>query len=367
VRGKHRKPSRTRRVLLGALAATAASGIIVLLSATFADVAALGATGGSGAGIESAPLCLNRPAEPGHSYPLETNGLTPGVIVSNTGTGTETLTLFASAQEWDLPGRPVPLSWLSATPVILPAGHTATVPVTVSVPANARPGTYVAGLTASAGTGSGGAQFGASAKMLMAFTVGVTRPSWTRAQLAAAGNCWIPLPKLTLWQASSGTSYPDPPPGWQLVNGRTFVYTPPPGWAYTWADRTHPRQVWTGGPGPVFQCANPSRYPAPGGGDEIGGATMPVTGTEPGCARWLAEWQTGTLPAEPQLDNTLPGQATAVVTHPRAPAIVVTTTADRARAGMGAGPDGWVFVILMVLVAFLVVRWFLRRRGRPGR
>lgn len=346
----------TTRLLAAGFGAVAA----VLTSAAFAASAVAATSGTGGAGIEAAPVCLSHPAQPGHAYQLQTNGNIPGVVLSNQGTSTETLTLSAAPQPWGLPAMPVPGSWLSSTPVALPAGGTATVPVTLNVPASAGPGTYATRLTVSAGTGTGGVQLGSAGGTLLAFTVGIPKPAWTPAQLATAGNCWIPEPKRTPWQQATGTTYPDPPPGWHFTGSGVLIYDPPGDWVYSWHDRKHPHQVYLG-KGPVVRCVNPARYPAPGGGDEIGGAAEPVTSTAAGCARWLAEWRAGTLPAEPQLDNSLPGRDPVVVTHPRAPAMLITAASRRPQPDSdNATGYGVLGLLIAVILAILWYRW--RRR-----
>lgn len=265
------------------------------------------AGGTAGAAIEAAPVCLGKAMEPGHSYQMATDGLTPGAMIANTGSGSEDLVLSVGPQQWQLPGYPVPARWVSfgypKTLLVIPqhhislaAGASATVPVTVSVPAGARAGTYVAGLIVSTSGGTGGVQLGAAAETMLAFTVGVPRPDWSAAQIAGAGNCWVPEPKLTPWQQAMGTSYPDPPPGWHRT-ATSWLYDPPPGWVLSWIGG-HLTQVYRGGQ-PVVQCTDPASYPAPGGGSEIGGSSLPVTSTAAGCAQWLAASKAGTLSSEP--------------------------------------------------------------------
>jgi hypothetical protein len=134
-----------------------------------------------GVGIQANPVCLAAAAQPGHGYPLGT------VYVVNTGSGSESVSLKAETPFNGLKGQHVPPSWvgfgyprlllvIGQDSVSLGAGQSAYIPVTVSVPAGARPGMYgadlVAGTVAAAPSGSGGhAVFGAGAETDLEFAV----------------------------------------------------------------------------------------------------------------------------------------------------------------------------------------------------
>jgi hypothetical protein len=135
-----------------------------------------------GVGIGAEPVCLGTVAQPGHSYPLG------NVYVVNTGSGGESVTLRAEAPFNGLKGQHFPPSWVSAAypellgvigqdHLSLTAGGSAYVPLTLAVPAGARPGGYAADLvagTVSAPSPGGGGQavFGAGAETNLEFTVG---------------------------------------------------------------------------------------------------------------------------------------------------------------------------------------------------
>jgi hypothetical protein len=308
-----------RRIIIRVLVVA----LVAIAAANAAVWGANAATAGSGTGIQPGPVCLGTPLEPGHSYELETNGFSDvkGADVTNTGTGTEDLALAVSRQAWNLPGMRVPSSWvtfgypkhlliLTSHSVSVAAGGTAIIPVTVNVPSGAARGTYVAGLTVSSGTGSGGAQLGTGAEAPMIFTVGISKPGWTPKQMAATGNCWTPAGAYESWQQWAGSSYPAPPPGWHWEAGQvnSWAYTPPPGW---YENGSTMRQVYRGGKA-VVTCASAALWTRRDGllNDEypwIGGQ-YPDTSTPADCAAWLAASKAGTLGTEPAIGGS-PGHA----------------------------------------------------------
>ena len=109
-------------------------------------LAAGGGASGTGVGIQAGNVCLAAPARPGGSYQ-------PGTVyVANTGRGTEVISLRAGPMSSGH-ARPVPPAWVtfSYPALSLAPSQGAGVPVTLNIPASARPGQYEAALTASAG------------------------------------------------------------------------------------------------------------------------------------------------------------------------------------------------------------------------
>ena len=244
----------------------AAAGAVALavLAVPGAATASTAAPASTGTGIGVWPVCTSTPMRPGGTYPADAGGTTlaavHGVQVTNTGSGSETLTLavvplYRSQSLYGL-GRPVPPSWVhfgyprrwlvvSQSSVHLAAGASAVIPVTVSPPAGAAPGTYLADIEASAGGGSApGMSAAAGAVTPLLFTVGISRPP--AAVLAHAGSCWQPGPPW--WDLTGPTPMHQ---GWRWYSPHeTWTYYPghggtatgqPPGWS---AGRL--MQVWVG-------------------------------------------------------------------------------------------------------------------------
>lgn len=258
-------------------------------------------------------------------------------------------------------GYPAVLWIFTQRHVSVAAGGSATVPVTVSVPAGARKGTYVAGLLASTGTGTGGAQLGAAAESLLMFTVGITRPP--AAVLDHSGTCWAPPGSYQSWAQWSGTGWATAPPGWYWQGpapgqAGSWVYTPPPGWYWDWPGAAG-RQVYRGGE-PVQACADAARYPdAETGGDFIGGQ-YPDTSTAAGCAAWLAASAAGKLTAEP----VLPSSGTSPAPTPQRVQLDAASKRMTAKqhAEVAAGLAAAVVVFIVIPLA-----WRSRRRERRRR
>lgn len=356
------------------IAASAIAALIGIALIFWAAVAAHAATSGTGAGIEAAPVCLGTPLHPGHSYELETNGFsdTKGADITNTGTGSEDLYLAVTRQAWHLPGMAVPSGWVSfgyprhllifsSHDVSLSAGSSAIIPVTVTVPATAATGTYVAGLTVSTGTGTGGAQLGAADEVPLIFTVGISKPHWTARQMAATGYCWAPEGTYVSWQQSTGSAYPDPPPGWHWVSGTdgSWDYTPPPGWYETW---TGSGQVYRGGH-PVVTCASAALWTRRDGklDDSVPwiGGQYPDTSTPAGCAAWLAASADHTLTTEPAVPSKAPA-------GPRPVRVHIAHVASTTRAGTSSSSVLGIVILAVVIVAIFryaprAVRWVAGR------
>jgi hypothetical protein len=195
----------------------------LLAAPATAAVLALGAAPGStGVGIGAAPLCLPALARPGASYPLGTAG------IQDTGTAAETITARVEAPFNGLPGTPVPPSWVSisyprtlwvipGSSVSLAPGGSAYLPVTLHVPASARPGQYAADLVAAAApstsSGAGGtAVLGAAAETNLEFTVagpGQAAPSCDPATGPASTRTPVPDQEAA---AATGPASPSPVP-----------------------------------------------------------------------------------------------------------------------------------------------------------
>lgn len=131
-----------------------------------------------GVGIQPGPVCLPVIAQPGHSYSLGS------VHVADTGSGSESISLYAISPVNGLPGKHFPSSWVSPgypellwvigqSSVSLGPGNGTDVPLTLNVPAGAAPGAYAANLAAStAPVSASGLAFGAEAITNLTFTVG---------------------------------------------------------------------------------------------------------------------------------------------------------------------------------------------------
>ncbi|HUB41798.1 MAG TPA: hypothetical protein VMA72_23370 [Streptosporangiaceae bacterium] len=120
-----------------------------------------------GVGIQAGPVRLAGSAHPGGSYAL------PDVLVVNTGTGPESVSLSIDRVS-DGSGRTVPPSWVHAGgAVTLDARQSARVPLQLAVPENARPGRYFSDVLVKAGApnSASGASFDAGAATQLAFTV----------------------------------------------------------------------------------------------------------------------------------------------------------------------------------------------------
>jgi hypothetical protein len=353
--------------VIARVAAVTTAALAIMAGAVPIASPLLASASSTGAGISAAPVCLAHAMTPGHSYELETNGLTPGVRVYNQGTGSESLFLRVIPDHERLPGLAVPPGWVSFTyprhllifssdHLSLGAGVWASVPVTVAIPRGARPGTYVGRLALASYGSSGQVTLGAGASTLVVFTVSIARPHWTALQLASAGSCWAMPGQRVSWQQWAGTPDATPPPGWAWQGG-AWTYIAPPGWVWSWVTG-HEGQDYRGGH-PVVGCANPAAYPDPAEGNEIGGQN-PVTSTRAGCAAWLAESRAGTLRPERSYDPGHSGHAEPV-RHVQADAATTKATQqdETGPAILGAA------VIALILAGLRVIVRHLRRRGRP--
>ncbi len=142
--------------------------VAVWPAATYASV---------GVGVQTGPVRLSGVAHAGGRYAL------PPVFVVNTGTQPESV---AIAIERISPGtgRTVPPAWISASsaPVRLAHEQSARIPLSLTVPANARPGRYFSDVVAkgTAPLATGGANLGVAAATSLEFTVvpGVVASGW---------------------------------------------------------------------------------------------------------------------------------------------------------------------------------------------
>jgi hypothetical protein len=184
IQGEGTVPAAVRTLAVAPLAAALAA---------FPAIAA-GAPGSTGAGIQAAAECGAAPA--GHTTAL------PAVYVVNTGSGTETLKLSVIPAPRPRGALAVPPSWVTFSPgsVQVAAGGSATVPVTLDIPAGATRGQYRARIevvtAAPAGPGGTGVSVAAGGATWLAVAVGGTRPDCpagaatapATATVAAAGS-----------------------------------------------------------------------------------------------------------------------------------------------------------------------------------
>jgi hypothetical protein len=127
-----------------------------------------------GVGVQAGPVRLTGAAHPGGQYAL------PPVYVVNTGTQPESV---AIAIERISPGsgRTVPPSWISVSsaPVRLARAESARIPLSLTIPAGARPGRYFSDVVAkgTAPLSAGGANLGVAAATDLEFTVARGAPA----------------------------------------------------------------------------------------------------------------------------------------------------------------------------------------------
>lgn len=168
------------------------------LTAAALAAAVAAAPAGAGVGIQANPVCLPASARPGHTYPAAS------LYVTDTGSASEDITVHA--QDLQGPTRyrgqlPVPPSWVSISyprllwvigqdHVTLAPGQGAYLPVTLTIPATARPGTYVTDLIAAAtattaASGDAQAVTGAGATTPLIFTITTPVPATACTSLPA--------------------------------------------------------------------------------------------------------------------------------------------------------------------------------------
>jgi hypothetical protein len=340
------------------------------LPAVLLAAAALAATPGTGVGIQASAVCLSTPAHPGGAYQ-------PGAVyVTDTGRATETITLETGPMpSWQVEtvitvngtqryivqtvphpessftrhAQPVPAAWVSfgyppllgvipRHSVTLAPGQGASIPVTLHIPATARPGQYQATLTAlttaAPAPGGGQAALGAGAATVLEFSVDAAPP-----------DCDPPPPAQPWWATEPAAGAPLPA-GWHYIADRdatgtaelagVWTYLPPPGTPPAAAPAGTPpgwkpgaqMQVWTYGHGTGFVMNHvPGWRYLPGTGPL--GTTLyePPGGKLPAWALRLAAGQSYTLPAAGS--GTSPVTITAPATSSPAADTPASTTRSR--------------------------------------
>lgn len=138
-----------------------------------------------GVGVQAGPVRLGSIAHPGGNYQL------PSVYVVDTGTEAELISLRID-QPTHGKGRGIPPSWVQGTgaSVRLAPHQSARIPLSLAVPADATPGTYLSDLVVGGSTviSSGQANFGAAAATTLEFRVAVI----ALVTVAALGACGQP-------------------------------------------------------------------------------------------------------------------------------------------------------------------------------
>jgi hypothetical protein len=156
--------------------------LLLLAVATLIFVRPVMALASVGAGVGASPIVLTSVARPGHTYRL------PSLYVINTGT---VASVYRVRVDRLTPGPElaVPPDWIhfDLNDFLLEPRQTASVPITLNVPANAAPGSYVSDLVAG--------------------TVPERAPGSTTAVGAQAAT------KL-MFHVGSGASFPWPGPWW---------------------------------------------------------------------------------------------------------------------------------------------------------
>ena len=167
-----------QRRRLAAIATLPMAGFLLLAFPAVASAITAGANS-IGVGIQVGPVRLAGIAHAGRTYDL------PPVYVVNTGTEPETVRLDVQRLSKGA-GRDVPKSWFKPgqTDVHLDARQSATIPVQLVVPADAKPGPYFSDVVAhgSASIEAGAASLGVAAATKLQFTVGKAVPAgfWSR-------------------------------------------------------------------------------------------------------------------------------------------------------------------------------------------
>lgn len=183
------------------LALSAALGVLFLAAAPVAAYASVGV------GVQAGPVQLAGGAHPGGTYSL------PPVYVQNTGTEPESVTIRIERISPGT-GRTVPRAWIhvSGLPSSLGPGQSARIPLSLVVPAAARPGRYFSDVVAmgSAALTAGSAHLGVAAATDLEFRVvpgavsaaWFTVPTWVLLAVAVA----VALALALVFLARSGIS-----------------------------------------------------------------------------------------------------------------------------------------------------------------
>jgi hypothetical protein len=159
------------RVMHLRLGLSAALGVLLLIAAPVAAYASVGV------GVQAGPVRLAGDAHPGGTYAL------PPVYVVNTGTQPEAVAIRIERISSGA-GRTVPAAWIRVTglPSALGHGQSARIPLSVVIPAGAKPGTYFSDVvvTGSASLTDGGAHLGVAAATDLEFRIvpGAVSSAW---------------------------------------------------------------------------------------------------------------------------------------------------------------------------------------------
>jgi hypothetical protein len=143
-----------------------------------------------GVGIQANPVRLIGSAHPGGSYPL------PPLYVVNTGSQAETLSVRVERLQTAAKGTSaVPRSWIQsswAAGSSIPAGQSASIPLKLVAPANAKPGSYSSDIVVTGSTllTDGNVRLGAAAATGLDFRIaaapsGGLLPGWKLWMLVA--------------------------------------------------------------------------------------------------------------------------------------------------------------------------------------
>ena len=147
------------------------------LGGGLAVLSASAAQASIGVGVQADPVRLATAAHPGDSYAL------PSLYVVNTGSEPESVTVTVKHLSAGS-GMTIPASWIQAT---APSGQLqpkqqVLIPLKLSTPGDAKPGSYRSDIvvTGANGSGAGGIRFGAAAATDLEFTItpGPAAASW---------------------------------------------------------------------------------------------------------------------------------------------------------------------------------------------
>jgi hypothetical protein len=175
------------------------------LTAVLLGVWAPAANASVGVGIQANPVRLSGSAHPGGSYPL------PPVYVQNTGSQAETLSVRVERLQATPAGtNTVPQSWIQSSWTqgsSIPAGQSASIPLELVPPADAKPGSYSSDVVVTGSTlaASGDVRFGAAAATGLEFQLTPAPPTglptwklWTIIALIVIGAATFAYKRLGL-------------------------------------------------------------------------------------------------------------------------------------------------------------------------
>ena len=309
-----RIPRRASLLLAGPLAAA--------VTAALPAPARAGGPGTVGVGVQAGPICADRPVQPGTTRSMG------NLYVENTGSAAEAIAVTISPpgqppklhpplSSYDRHSIPVPASWVSARypsfllvfprhSVTVQPGHSALIPVTLAVPADARHAQYRSSLnartvTAAPAPGTGAhATAGAGGAVEIKFSVGAPPPSCTPDYESPSWS--------GPWWAVAQRHGSRPPAGWSFggpADQQTiWTYIPPAGGIP--ADRPasvppgwNPRaqmQVWTTGANDFVRSHKPGWRYLPGYGPFGVSTFEPASGKLPSWALKFAAGDPDAIP-----------------------------------------------------------------------